>query len=150
MSKNKKILTIITFLAFFTLLGVFFLILYTPTKENEVQNIENIEITKENEVSNKIVKTFLEINGQRYEGVITEGMSVYDFMDKLRQEGKINFTDKNYIGMGKFIETINGIKNSGGQNWIYYVNEKKAQIGVSNYKLNPGDVVSWKYEKENY
>lgn len=76
--------------------------------------------------------------------------TVYDFMDKLRTEGKINFTEKNYAGMGKFIDSINGVKNNGSQNWIYYVNGIEAQVGVSNYKINKGDVVSWKYEKTNY
>ena len=51
--------------------------------------------------------------------------------------------------MGKFIVAINGVKGNGDKNWIYYVNGKKAQTGVSNYKLKSGDVVSWKYEK-NY
>jgi len=70
-------------------------------------------------------------------------------MVKLREEGKINFKDKTYSGMGKLIKEINGIKNSSEKNWIYYVNGKKATIGVSNYQIKPGDVVSWKYEK-NY
>ena len=73
--------------------------------------------------------------------------NVYDFMDNLRNEGKINFTDKTYTGMGKFIDSINGVRGDGTQNWIYYVNGKKAEIGVSNYKINKGDIVSWKYEK---
>ena len=77
----------------------------------------------------------------------TKETTVYDFMDELRSEEKINFTEKNYAGMGKFIETINGVKGNGDQNWIYYVNGQKAQVGVSNYKIKPGDVVSWKYEK---
>jgi hypothetical protein len=74
-------------------------------------------------------------------------MSVYDFMTQLRNEGKINFKDKTYAGMGKFIEEINGIKGSNDKYWIYYVNNKRAEVGVSNYQLNPGDVVSWKLEK---
>ncbi len=74
-------------------------------------------------------------------------ISVYDFMQKLQSEGKITFTEKNYIGMGEFINSINGIKNNGSQNWIYYVNGKEAQVGVSNYKIKSGDVISWKYEK---
>jgi Domain of unknown function (DUF4430) len=73
--------------------------------------------------------------------------SVYDFMQKLQNESKIAFQEKTYAGMGKFIESINGIKNSGDKNWIYYVNGEKANIGVSNYKINIGDIVSWKYEK---
>ena len=66
-------------------------------------------------------------------------------MEQLQNEGKINFKEKTYSGMGEFIEEINGIKN-GEKNWIYYVNNKKAEIGVSNYKINIGDIVSWKYE----
>ncbi|MFA6586065.1 MAG: DUF4430 domain-containing protein [Candidatus Paceibacterota bacterium] len=74
-------------------------------------------------------------------------ITVYDFMNKLQKEGKINFKDKEYTGMGKFIEEINGIKNS-DKYWIYYVNGKKAEIGISNYKINYGDIVSWKYESQ--
>ena len=69
------------------------------------------------------------------------------FMAELQKEGKINFKDETYSGMGKFIEEINGVKNNGEQNWIYYVNGKKAEIGISNYEIKAGDTVSWKYEK---
>jgi hypothetical protein len=88
--------------------------------------------------------TFL-VNNTKYETQITSLISVYDFMTQLQNEGKITFQAKNYTGMGEFIEAINGVKN-GNKNWIYYVNGQKAEIGVSNYKINPGDVVSWKYE----
>lgn len=97
--------------------------------------------------SRTILKPTIELS---YINTIPDTTTVYDFMSKLRSEGKINFTEKNYTGMGKFIETINGIKNNGGQNWIYYVNGKEAQVGVSNYKIKAGDIVSWKYEKANF
>jgi len=66
-------------------------------------------------------------------------------MNQMQNESKIAFKDKTYAGMGKFIEEINGKKN-GEKNWIYYVNNIKANIGISNYKIKSGDVVSWKYE----
>ena len=66
-------------------------------------------------------------------------------MTQLQNESKITFKTETYTGMGEFVEEINGVKN-GNKNWIYYVNNKKAEIGVSNYKINPGDIVSWKYE----
>ena len=81
-----------------------------------------------------------------FKGETTDKMSVYDFMVDLQKEGKITFKDKNYPGMGEMIEEINGIKNNGNKNWIYYVNGKEATVGVSNYKINPRDIVSWKYE----
>ncbi|KKR70662.1 MAG: hypothetical protein UU13_C0002G0007 [Candidatus Nomurabacteria bacterium GW2011_GWB1_40_7] len=92
----------------------------------------------------------LEINKTRHETELAGSETVYDFMDKLRDEGKINFTEKTYAGMGKFIVSINGVKSNGAENWIYYVNGKEAQVGVSNYKIKAGDLVSWKYEKTNY
>ncbi len=116
--KNKKIILIV--LIFLVFLGVFFLNSHT------------------------ISKPTIELN---YTNKIFDSLTVYDFMDKLRKEEKINFTEKHYAGMGKFIETINGISGDGNQNWIYYVNNKKATVGVSNYKINKGDIVSWKYEK---
>ena len=93
-----------------------------------------------------VVGPILEINGTKYQSQIEGEISIADFMEKLKNEGKISFVEKNYIGMGKFIESINEIKN-GEQNWIYYVNGQKANIGISNYKINQGDIVSWKYEK---
>ena len=90
------------------------------------------------------ISTSLEID-LKYNGVTETG--VYDFMTQLRREGKINFTDKTYIGMGKFIDSINGVKGNIKESWIYYVNGKKAEVGVSNYIIKPGNVVSWKYER---
>jgi hypothetical protein len=138
MFKNRKIILII--LISLSLLGLFFYTPQTVSKEEIVLVAESVK------TSNAI----LEINGQKYESEIKNSISVYDFMDKLRSEGKISFTEKNYTGIGKFIDTINEVRGNGDKNWIYYVNNKKAQVGVSNYKIKPGDLVSWKYEKENY
>jgi hypothetical protein len=118
MKKNKKIILIVLIcLVFF---GVFFL------------------------NSQPISKPTAELI---YKDTIPSSITVYDFMNKLQSEGKISFTEKDYIGMGKLITSINGIKSNGEKNWIYYVNGKEAQVGVSNYKINEGDIVSWKYEK---
>ena len=89
---------------------------------------------------------FLEVSGTKYEDKIQGEISVYDFMKKLKEDKKINFEARNYAGMGEFIESINGVKNS-DKSWIYYVNGKKAEIGVSNYKIKSGDIVSFRYEK---
>ncbi len=105
---------------------------------------------KTEKIAQKTTQAFLEIDGKKMETTITEKESIYYFMVKLQEEGKINFKEKTYSGMGKLIEEINGLKNSGEKNWIYYVNSKKANVGVSNYKIIPGDVVSWKYEKTNF
>lgn len=149
--KNKKLILIIILITIcFFLISVY---LKKPQKISQPNNPiglaygvppPDLPLTKGKEKGGGLV--VLEINGQKYESPVAEQTSVYNFMTQLKNEGKINFKDKNYPGMGKFIEEINGIKNSREKNWIYYVNNKKAEIGISNYKLNLGDVVSWKYE----
>lgn len=103
--------------------------------------------TAEQKNSAQKIKTFLEINDVRYEAEIAEETSVYGLMSLLKNDGKINFTETTYIGMGKLITGINGMKSGGERTWIYYVNGTQAQVGVSNYILKPGDIVTWQYEE---
>ena len=156
--KNKKVKIIIVSVVVLILLGLIFLIPH-QTKAPETQTIlvsqkntpsPSLPLTKgEKKGGADIIQTTLEINGVSYKSEINTPDSVYDFMKQLKNEGKIDFTAENYIGMGEFINGINGVKNSNAQSWIYYVNGTEAQIGVSNYKIKPGDVVSFKYEKSN-
>lgn len=129
-------------------LSLFFFLIFVFTKDIKIQEAPPSLSTTDQSPVNKGEdnQTFLEINNKKIATKIAEGKNVYDFMQKLQKEGKINFRDSTYIGMGKLIEEINGVKNNGNKNWIYYVNGKKAEIGISNYKLKTGDVVSWKYE----
>ena len=130
------------------LLSLFFFLIFVFTKDIG-QNTSSV--SPPSPVSAKTENTaqaFLEINGKKLETVIVGKENVYDFMMKLQEEGKMSFKDRTYSGMGKLVEEINGLKNSGEKNWIYYINGKKANIGVSNYKINKGDIVSWKYEKD--
>lgn len=139
MNKKEKIITAI--LISFLLFGTFFNLKINSRESASPPHSENKSFS---------IKAVLEINNTRYEDEITEETTVYDFMKKLRSKGKINFKEKNYSGMGKFILEINSIAGDGRKSWIYYVNGKEAETGVSNYKLRSGDVVSWKLEKLNF
>ena len=137
--KTKKLIFII-FLLIICLVLIY--IYKIPPKQNTLDRQGLLNTKQVLPVKNVVT---LEINGIKYENEISEEISVYDFMYNLRTKGEIDFKEKTYSGMGKFIEEINGIKN-GESYWIYYVNNKKATIGVSNYKINEGDIISWKYE----
>jgi len=146
MFKKEKIKILITIGISISLFCVFLLTSYIESKEispplEVTDETKKVEIKEE---TNK--KIILEIEEKKYETEIEKEISVYEFMTKLQEEGKINFKEKTYLGMGKLIEEINGLKNDGNKYWIYYVNGKEAQVGVSNYKIKAGDVVSWKYE----
>lgn len=92
------------------------------------------------------------IGEKKYEIAVSENSTVYDLMNSLKQRGDINFNGKTSAGLGFFVEEINGQKNNTNTNtyWIYYINGEAAGVGISNYILKPGDIISWKYEKPQF
>ena len=56
------------------------------------------------------------------------------------------FKYKEYPSMGIFVEEINGVRGSQGKYWIYYVNDKEAEVGISKNIVKDGDIISWKQE----
>ena len=147
--KTKGKLLIILGIAL-ALWGIFLLNSKQNKKISNQQNIltNDTSINSTSATKDDTGKVYLEINNQKIEALIIKNESVYSLMQQLQNIDKINFKEKNYVGMGKFIEEINGLKNNGDKNWIYYVNNKKAEIGVSNYQLKFGDIISWKYESD--
>jgi len=100
-------------------------------------------------LSVKNTKVFFVILNKKYETEVKEGETVYGAMKSIEsvKENNFSFVAKEYSSLGVFVEEINGIKGENGKYWIYYVNDKEASVGVSNYKINNGDIISWKYEK---
>ncbi len=90
----------------------------------------------------------LVVEGKSYELKVAPGSSVYDVLEAAREQG-LSFKGREFSGMGFFVEEINGKAESNRQRmyWIYSVNNKKAEVGVSSYIIQPNDVISWSYEK---
>ena len=92
------------------------------------------------------IKAVMIISGIKYEAAIKPGSSAYEAMEVLKQENKINFSGKDYSGLGFFVEEVNGLKNNpAGENWLYYVNGSLAPVGASNYIIKANDIIEWKY-----
>lgn len=146
-TKKQKLAIILLLI----LVCIYLIIAYTKS-EKDFSPIpikqENINNTKDQTKNKEIFENnvFLEISGVKYGGIVADEVTIYDFMNNLRANGTIVFKEKNFTGMGKFIEEINGVGSNNQKYWIYYVNGVKAKTGISNYKIKPGDVVSWKLE----
>lgn len=78
---------------------------------------------------------------------ISQGDTVLDAMNTMQKHPqKIPFKSR---GNGKlvFIYEIDLMKNQGnGKNWMFYINGRRAKIGVGAYNLKANDHVVWKYE----
>jgi hypothetical protein len=137
MLKNKKILIVLILLI---IISVFFY--FDLNKKEKLPFQKNVAILEKTEITEK---TTSPIGKLEFTYVGQQEIAVYEFMHQLKETGQIDFQEKNYPSMGKFITEINGIKN-GEKNWLYYINNEKALMGVSNYKINSGNIISWQYE----
>ena len=122
-----------------------------PKEIEDIKNLDKAEIKSQPVIPDKIENQGLNVSllvlDKKYDIAIKKGDSVFIAMGKAR-DNRILF-DFNYTatpGMGSFITGINGQMGSPGKYWIYYVNDIKASVGVSQYILKEGDIIKWKQE----
>lgn len=165
--KNKKIKILIGLVSLITLSVSGFLVFFQKSQVNqpisksnnfilidkkidviEVNN-ENLDIKEQINKENNLVKredVFLHLNDKKYSTYLNDGDTVYDVLLRINKEDNLRFEGKNHPGLGFFVENIDGLENVNGKYLIYYINNVEAQVGVSNYVLNKGDIISWKLE----
>lgn len=120
--------------------------------ENLTNIAKNEPLTTTTLENIKQIETTIEINGEIHKLNLPEQSTAYDAMKNLIETKKITASIKEYSGMGKFVEEINGIKNDTqtGKYWIYYINNSPAKVGISAYILKPNDKITWKYEHSKF
>jgi len=99
----------------------------------------------------ELISVILEVEGIEYQIHVALGGNVYDAMVQARETSDLSFEGTEFPGLGFFVEEINGLQQNprAGKYWIYYINGKMAKVGISIYKVQTHDVISWKYEKEH-
>ncbi|MDP2735682.1 MAG: DUF4430 domain-containing protein [bacterium] len=98
----------------------------------------------------QLLSVTLEAEGAPYELKIAPGSTVYDLMVKAAQETGFTFSGREFAGLGFYVDTINGKKEStrNSKYWIYYINRQKAPMGISWYELQAHDIISFELEDE--
>jgi len=83
---------------------------------------------------------------------IVENETVYQVMLRLKQEQSLVFEVKDYSGVGVFVESINNLASNSRENkfWMYYLNGKTANTGISLTKLHYNDLITWHYEEGKF
>lgn len=122
--------------------------LKNESKENVVTPSRTLKSEEISSEEGSKINIILTIPNREFNITITEGASVYDLLISISQKENVDFGFKNFSGLGFFVDSINGVKSENGKYWIYYINGKKAEEGISNYKLKEGDSILWKLEDE--
>ncbi len=65
--------------------------------------------------------------------------------------GDIDIEYEDY-SFGKLVTSIDGVAQGGEEDkyWIWYINGSLATVGADGYIVQPGDEITWKYEKNIY
>ncbi len=121
----------------------------TTTKaiESKDQNLLPVSTQQRDQEKEQISVTF-SIPSQNITQTISvdKDITVLNLMSRLQQYGKLNFKTKKY-SYGELVEEINGTASNKLLNkyWTYYLNDKFANLGISQQKLNDQDKVEWRY-----
>jgi len=76
--------------------------------------------------------------------VIVPNQTLYDVLVGAKKSGQIEFSGKNYPGLGFLVTDIGTLHSGDGKYLFYYINNKEASVGVSSYLLKDGDIIEWK------
>jgi hypothetical protein len=169
MKKNRKIVILIV-LVFIVLVAIFFYYVNLSNKNEKEEARININDVVENKINDKKIKiqnisgnktsvvqsidsvniknikVSLKVLDKIYNIETKEEASVFDVMKKLKENNSFDFNYTEHLGLGVFVNEINGIKGIPGKYWIYYINDIEASVGISNFILKSGDIISWKQE----
>lgn len=148
-----KFLAKIIIIAAVFLAGFYFGQQYTETpnllndkSETAEQNKEQINASLMLDFGDGRVKTFNNI-------AVNDNSTIFELLEKITAENNLEFKYKDYgSDMGAMIELIgeSASDSKSDRYWQFWVNNEYALIGASNYRLQDGDVVEWKYIKGQF
>ena len=123
-----------------------------PFQESQIEEnlIDSSTSLRVNPEPVEWIEATLTVEGKTYLVSLPEGSSAYDLMAKTQEISDFQFRGEEFPGLGFFIQEINSLEQSPrlGKYWIYYINGKKAEVGISVYTVNNHDIISWEYEDE--
>ncbi|MDP2788988.1 MAG: DUF4430 domain-containing protein [bacterium] len=129
---------------FSTLAVVVFFLVFSQVQKS-ILPAESV-VAEVNQLQTENTSVTVIIDKQELKLPFKNGQSLYETFLKAEENKQITFDSKVYPSLGFFITDINGLHGGNGENLIYYINGKEANVGVSSYFPKNGDVVLWKLE----
>lgn len=121
----------------------------SETQETSINGIASLESPTETEIVYSL-EASLQVGEKKYKLQFNNGQSLLEAMNNLVASSEFTFKSKTYLGIGEFVYSVNGTDAKDSKYWILYINNDQAQVGVSDYKLRPGDVIRFELEGDIY
>jgi hypothetical protein len=135
---SKKFFTFVLAIAGLIFLSVFFI----PKPDNlPEQVVTTNEIQTEDTL---LVIDYGEGNVSSYSLEIESEATAFSLLKSITDKENIPIDTQQY-DFGVFVKSIGGLESTAEKAWIYFVNTESGTIAADQMKINPGDVVEWKY-----
>ena len=145
----KKSLLILPLLLVLVLTGCLNVTDKTGNSPNQNSNTNTTIKKSEDTPASSELSVTLKIADKSFPLKVKKGTTGFEMMEMAKKDGKIEYKATKYEGMGYSIDEINGQASNSKENmyWSFYLNNKLAPVGISDYKLKDGDVIEWRFEK---
>jgi hypothetical protein len=74
-----------------------------------------------------------------------EPILVEDLMKQLQEHPHAPKIELTGTGVTCFVRSIGGLDTTNGKGWTYKVNETRADVGIGQLTVSPGDWIQWNY-----
>lgn len=105
----------------------------------------------ESTAKEKAVKVIIDYgDSQRTETTLEakEGLNAFAALEEAAKNDGVEVASTKY-DFGVMVNSVGAYKGGDdGRYWLYYVNSKTPEVGADQYKLQAGDSVEWKFEKQ--
>lgn len=122
----------------------------TPDKKTTAEpspEVKNIPAATDNPVAKKVT---MRINAGsaagNYPAKFIPSENAYQLLIRIAQDNHFNIQAKSY-SFGMFVEGIGSLINNNDKSWFFYINGKIAEVGSSDYIIQPNDLIEWRYHE---
>lgn len=119
-----------------------------PAEATEpLETVEKKPVVEEQSIPIRIVVVGPSGSRLTYELQVEKNSTVEQAMKKARKNKGLAYQTREFAGMGTYVEGVNGVEESGGLYWVYYINGTRAYSGISTTTVKKNDEIMWKFRK---
>ncbi len=142
---TKKLWTVLLYLVVVS--ALFITIYYVASNPSDLFSISSGETSRQEQIKDVSLRIIGPTWTIEYLGITTSNTTVAALLFECAEYHEIPIEKYYWEGYQSYlIESINNTPNGkDGKYWQFYINDQYADVGCSNYFLDDGDTVEWRF-----
>jgi len=147
---KSKLISLLSFIGIGLVVAMFFIWQSMPTTDQIPQpDTTSLSQSPPNKPQNIKVDTKIffpnQLEPTEFSAVTRADGTALQLLKDLAAQNKLELSIKEY-DFGSLVEKIGSFSQDEQNAWIFYTNGVVSSVGATDYQLNDGDIIEWKYE----